>query len=262
MTTLIDGPMTGNDDPAAPADSLAPTREDQVTIELDAVGVLSYAFAHNRVPVIRQVFIANSTGRPIEGVRLVIEVTIVDGVLNRPYVNEIGLLEAGLTPVSTANMRLDPARLADLEEQRPGTISARLTLPDGSVLARADEPVPVLAHNHWIALPENLQLSYESIAAYVMPNHPAIGQLLTTAHEIIGRRTGSPSQQGYLSDTAPTSVPVNEATRSSRPSTMPFPSKASTTSTRRPAGTLTARRFARRSRCSRESTVPAWTQPS
>lgn len=51
-------------------------------------------------------------------------------------------------------------------------------------------------------MPENLQLSYESIAAYVMPNHPAIGQLLTTAHEIIGRRTGSPSLQGYQSDTA------------------------------------------------------------
>lgn len=178
MTTVFDEPQTDE----APA----PTLESQVGIELQAVDRLSYAFAHNRVPVIRQVFITNSTGRPVEGVRLDIEITTVDGRLNRPFTNEIGTLEAGLTPVSTASLRLDPGRLADLEEQRPGTITVRLILPDGSILARTDEPVQVLAHNHWIALPENQQLSYEAIAAYVMPNHPSVADLLTTTHEMTG----------------------------------------------------------------------------
>lgn len=206
MTTLMDSPLTGNDeelvDPIPGEGGLGvPTTDDKVTIELDAVGLLSYAFAHNRMPVIPRLEITNSTGRPIEGVRLDIEIATVDGVLNRPYNSEIGLLEAGLTPVSTANLRLDPALLADLEEQRPGTINARLTLAGGTVLARVVEQVRVLAHNHWMLLPENLQLSYEALAAYVMPNHPSIAGLLGKAHDIIGRRTGSSALEGYQSDT-------------------------------------------------------------
>jgi hypothetical protein len=57
MTTLMDSPLTGNDEELVdpiPGDGGVgvPTTDDKVTIELDAVGLLSYAFAHNRMPVI------------------------------------------------------------------------------------------------------------------------------------------------------------------------------------------------------------------
>lgn len=195
MTTLIEGPIVGGavSEPAA--------RDEPVSIELETVDSISYAFAHNRVPVVRQVFVTNSTGRPIESVRLDIEVVTADGVLNRPFISEIGLLETGLTPISTTSLQLDPTRLAGVEEQRPGIVRARLTLPDGSVLAEVDQQARVLAHNQWIAITDNLQLSLEAIAAHVMPNHPSIERLLTKAHENIGRRTGSTSLEGYQSDT-------------------------------------------------------------
>lgn len=213
MTTLIEAP-TDSDGPGsaesphsrygdaegALGSGGTPTMDERISVELDVVSLLSYAFAHNRVPVVKQVFITNSTGRPIEGVRLDVEITTVDGVLNQPFTTEIGALEAGLTPVSTASLRLDPNRLADLEEQRPGTVTARLALPDGSVLAQATEQIKVLAHNQWIDLPERQQLSNEAIAAHVMPNHPSIGQLLAKAHEIVKTRTGSSALQGYQFD--------------------------------------------------------------
>lgn len=113
MTTLINDPATGTDEQGSPR------HDQQVVIELDSVAVLSYAFAHNGVPVVRQAFVTNSTGRPIEGVRLEIEITTVDGVLNRPYVNEIGMLETGLTPISTVGLRLDPHGSRTLRSSGP-----------------------------------------------------------------------------------------------------------------------------------------------
>ncbi len=145
MTTLIGDPTTGGNGTGDGPD--ASRSSSQVVLELDAVGVLSYAFAHNGVPVVRQVFITNAAGRPIEGVRLDIEITTVDGRLNRPYTSDIGLLETGLTPVSTVDLRLDPARLADLEEQRPGTIAARLTLPGLPVRFARSRPGAAQRHH-------------------------------------------------------------------------------------------------------------------
>ena len=142
-------------------------------------------------PVIRQVFITNSTGRRSRASAWTSTSRTVDGVLNQPFRNEIGA--AGSR--SHAGLHGEPAARSGPAGRSGGTASGHHQRPPDAPgrcrLARVDEQIRVLAHNHWIVERLNQQLSYEAIAAYVMPNHPSVPDLLTTAHEIIGRRTGS-----------------------------------------------------------------------
>jgi hypothetical protein len=91
-------------------------------------------------------------------------------------------------------LRLDPAAMLQVEEQRPGRIRARLEV-GGAVVAEQAERTRVLAAQQWLATPPTLAL--EMLAAHVMPNHPAVAALMDEVAQRLQATTGSPSLQGY-----------------------------------------------------------------
>ncbi|WP_346619177.1 DUF4011 domain-containing protein [Blastococcus montanus] len=163
-----------------------------VSIELTSTPVLSYALAHNRVPVVPR--LALTADRTLRGATVRLSVRDAEG----PIAHAVELLadvDAGRTTVLTGiGLVMDPAAMLHVEEQRPGVVDVEVEF-EGELLGEATAPVQVLAANQWLATP--LPLALEMLAAHVMPNHPAITGLVAEAADLLESRTGSGAMVGY-----------------------------------------------------------------
>ncbi|MCZ2860041.1 DUF4011 domain-containing protein [Blastococcus sp. VKM Ac-2987] len=163
-----------------------------VSIDLTSTPVLSYALAHNRLPVVSR--LALTADRTLRGVTVRLSVRDAEG----PIAHAVELLadvDAGRTTVLTGiGLVMDPAAMLHVEEQRPGVVDVEVEL-DGELLGETTAPVQVLAANQWLATP--LPLALEMLAAHVMPNHPAVTGLVAEAAELLEQRTGSGAMVGY-----------------------------------------------------------------
>ncbi len=125
-----------------------------------------------------------------------LELAVVDaeGVLSATCTHVVDLAAGDRTVVADVRLTLDPGQMLQVEEQRPGRVTATLRLGE-EVLATASADVRVLAARQWLAVPP--ELSMEMLAAFVMPHDPAVGPLLDEAAGLLRERTGSASLQGY-----------------------------------------------------------------
>ncbi|WP_460434770.1 DUF4011 domain-containing protein [Angustibacter speluncae] len=164
------------------------------TIALSGLPVVSYAMAHNRIPVVDEV--AVTSDRDAEGAVLEFAVVDAEGVLSSTCTHVVDLAAGDRTVVADVRLTLDPAQMLQVEEQRPGRVTATLRLGDEK-LATASSDVRVLAARQWLAEPP--ELSMEMLAAFVMPHDPAVGPLLDEVAALLHDRTGSASLQGYQS---------------------------------------------------------------
>src|SRR5690348_172046 len=105
-----------------------------VSLELTSTPVLSYALAHNRVPVVNRLVLQNSGG-PVHAATVALEVRDADGAL-ATGVERLVDLDAGRTTVLTdLGLVIDAAAMLQVDQQRPGVIEVRLE-KDGELLAR------------------------------------------------------------------------------------------------------------------------------
>ncbi len=168
------------------------------SFQLDAqvTAAVSYAMAHNRLPFVEGVLVANN-GEGGAAVTLDLAVEDVYGVLTLPWSGSLELEpgERGVLPVS--DLVLDPAQMLRVEEQRTGWL--RCTLRDGQdVVAEVKKPLRILAAHHWLET-DPVGPSHELLAAFVIPNDPAVQTLLQEASTLLQERTGSSSLEGYQS---------------------------------------------------------------
>ncbi|SDY82747.1 hypothetical protein SAMN05661080_04731 [Modestobacter sp. DSM 44400] len=165
----------------------------RVAIELSSVPVLSYALAHNGIPVVSQLTLTGGSA-PVRNASVHLGIRDAEGPIGAP-VELLADVDPGRTTVLThVGLRLDPAAMLQVEERRPGWLTVSVE-QDGAVLGSTRQPVTVLAAAQWLATP--LSLALEMLAAHVQPNHPAITTLVGEAAELLGESTGSPSIQGY-----------------------------------------------------------------
>jgi hypothetical protein len=172
------------------------TRADILTdvdVILETKDVLSYAMAHNRVPVVDRLDLVSS-GPARQDVRISLEVRDGQGIVTKPCDYLVDLGEQATTRLPQINLQLDPASMLQVEEQRPATITLTVSHDDVE-LARVQRDVQLLAARQWLSRPPILSL--ELLASFVMPNDPAVETILSDASAILEQRTGSPSIQGY-----------------------------------------------------------------
>ena len=165
-------------------------RTGRITIEV--VPVLSYAMAHNGVPVVSRLTVEDAGTAP--GARLRLSVQDSEGPLGDPREIVLDLVDGQPAVLTDLTLVLDPATMQQVEEQRPGQVRAWLEV-GGATVAETTVPTRVLAAHQWLARPPALAL--ELLAAYVQPNHPAVPALLAEAADRLRARTGSPALQGY-----------------------------------------------------------------
>src|SRR3954465_9602714 len=163
-----------------------------VSIEITSTPVLSYALAHNRVPVVSR--LALTSNATLRGATVRLEVRDAEGPIARPVELLVDLDEGRTTVLTDLGLVMDPAAMLQVEGQRPGVIEVEVE-SDGELLGSALRPVQVLAAQQWLATP--LPLALEMLAAHVMPNHPAITALVAEAADVLEQKTGSGALVGY-----------------------------------------------------------------
>jgi hypothetical protein len=165
-----------------------------VRIEVQAVDVVSYALAHNEISVVGSITLTSE--QAVRGATVRVQIADAGGQLSLPCELVADIDAARSTVLRIVPLRLDPAQMSQVEEQRPGWIQVELS--DGeTVVGQLHQPVTVLAAHQWLRSPA--LVSTELLAAFVMPNHPAVDALLAEASGILTTQTGSGSLEGYQS---------------------------------------------------------------
>src|SRR3978361_71245 len=177
-------------------EGLVPASSPAITVDVTVTPVLSYALAHNAVPVVSRISLSSST-RTVRGATLRLSVADAEGAIGTA-VERLVDLDAGRTTVlNDVGLALDPAAMLQVEERRPGWVRVELE-SEGRLLTQRRVPVHVLAAAQWLATP--LPLALEMLAAHVQPNHPAVPALLAEAAELLEEGTGAGSMAGYSDD--------------------------------------------------------------
>src|SRR5688500_6983365 len=168
-----------------------------VSIEITSTPVLSYALAHNRVPVVSRLAITN-LGGPVRAATVRLGVRDAEGPIAKPVELLADLDEGRTTVLTDLGLVMDPAAMLHVEDQRPGVIDVEVEAAsdEGTILlGEGSRVVQVLAAQQWLATP--VPLALEMLAAHVMPNHPAITALVSEAAGLLEEKTGSGALVGY-----------------------------------------------------------------
>ncbi|HEY0890270.1 MAG TPA: DUF4011 domain-containing protein [Nocardioides sp.] len=165
-----------------------------VSISFSALEAISYALAHNQRNVVTDV--ALTTSEDHRGAELKIEICDDEGPVSHAYSRVVDLAAEQVVNIPEPAVRLDPAALLQNKERRPGWVIVSVIV-DGQPIAQARKDVLILAGNQWQSRPSGLAM--EMLAAYVMPNDPAISSLLGEATVHLERQTGRSALDGYQS---------------------------------------------------------------
>ncbi len=166
-----------------------------VSIAFDVFDVLSYPMAHNRVELISRIDLHN-TGPDLDEAQVVIEVSDDEGVVSHDFVQPVVLPAGEPVILRDAPIRVNPAAFLQVRDPRPGLVTVSVRV-GRDVVGSSSQQVVLLAGNQWLSRPPGL--AYELLASFVMPNDPAIGDLLTEAAAILAVDTGSSAMNGYQS---------------------------------------------------------------
>ncbi len=151
---------------------------------------ISFATHQNDLPVLAALVARNNTGAAVEGLTLQIE---AQPPVFAPRSWTIDRLEAGAeTRIRDRRVSLAGGLLDSLTERMRADVTVAL-LRGGETLAKQDMTISALARNEWggaSAMPELL-------AAFVMPNDPAVSRLLKNASRALEARGVSGALDGY-----------------------------------------------------------------
>lgn len=173
----------GNQGSTATSETVGP-----FAIELLVNGPLYWAAALHGACPLASINIRNDGTTPLQDI--LIEVSSDPSYLN-PEIVGIANLNAKAS-VDIASLALKPnfARLKELIEAEHITLTARL-MHHGAELAASNACLEVLAHNAM-----DWSVRQDLLGAFIMPNHPAITELVATARCLQQREFGAESFEG------------------------------------------------------------------
>ena len=159
-------------------------------INADVAESINYASWQNSVPLLRSIKVNNVSAQTLSDLRL--EISSSPPFL-RTKTWQLERLKAGdELDIRDRDVQLDPDYLNGLNEAERGEVSLVLTRDD-EVLASSKHHVRILARDEWGGLVSNGEL----LAAFVMPNDPAVNKLLKAAAKLLGKHGHSTALDGY-----------------------------------------------------------------
>ena len=166
--------------------------EREVSVEVESDITLGYASIQNAVPVVRSLRITNGTEETLENIQVLV-------TCNPNFATGIRLRFDRLVPgetrrIAPIDLRPDHAFFAGLQESVAATVKVSVLIGTKD-LAHVAQPIEVLAYDHWAgtrALPELL-------AAFSMPNNPAVDLLIGKASRLLRDSHAELSMNGYQS---------------------------------------------------------------
>ncbi|MBI2921605.1 MAG: DUF3320 domain-containing protein [Planctomycetes bacterium] len=179
----------------AARDAAKPGAEEGKCPELDLhvefARTVSWAMERNGVPIVKLLRIRNLTEAPLEN--LVVSLQVAPDFSRRTELIVPTLPAKDEWSVDAPDVSLENARLRGVHERERASLQVEIRNGERPLL-RQTLPVEVLAFNEWsgAVLPDLL-------ASFVMPNEPAVQEVLKSAGECLQAATGDPSLDGYQS---------------------------------------------------------------
>jgi len=161
-------------------------------IEVESDPTLGYASIQNAVPVIRSFRLTNQGSEAIENIEVLINCNPRFAEGTKLRFDRLNPTETRL--ISPVDLRPDHTYLSDLQETVRASISVS-AVSGSSELSHVSQQIEVLAYDQWAgtrALPELL-------AAFCMPNNPAIDILVGKASKLLRSSHSELSMSGYQS---------------------------------------------------------------
>jgi hypothetical protein len=163
-----------------------------VVVQILADPTVSYASYQNNVPLLRNLTVTNAADQPLRDLEILVR-------CEPEFADAMRLKFERLDPKETRriealDLKFRHQYLAELNEAERGRVIVLISSA-GVELARTDHTVDVLAYDQWAgarALPELL-------AAFSLPNNPAVDRLIFKASELLTKAGGGRSMNGYQS---------------------------------------------------------------
>ena len=167
-------------------------RASGVRIEAAVQECINYASWQNSVPLLRSLMLRNDSGQTLKDLKLTLETSPRFTRLKQWHVDELNGIPL---PINDREIELDPDYLNGLNEAERAEVTLKLTA-NGKLLAESVRPIRVLARDEWGGVDPMGSL----LAAFVMPNDPAVSKVLKTASKLVWKDHGQPSGlDGYQS---------------------------------------------------------------
>lgn len=186
----MDSQLNGASEPAGQEAAVGSPTGIEIAIEADVT--LGYASIQNSVPVVRSLRLTNHAAEPLENLQVLV-------TCNPGFAQGVKLRFDRLAPgesrrISPVDLHPDHAYLAELQESVSAVVKVTV-LTGTDELAHSAQPLEVLAYDQWPgtrALPELL-------AAFCMPNNPAVDILIGKASKLLRSEHSELSMNGYQS---------------------------------------------------------------
>jgi very-short-patch-repair endonuclease len=178
----------GTEQPAEPVPPTEPPPP--VLIEVESDATLGYASIENSVPVVRSLRLTNVGTEALENLEVLVTCNPGFAVGVKLRFDRLGPSES--RRIAPIDLRPDHSYLADLQESVRATVTVSV-LAGSTELTRKTQPIEVLAYDQWAgtrALPELL-------AAFCMPNNPAVDVILGKASSLLRSTHSELSMNGY-----------------------------------------------------------------
>lgn len=162
-------------------------------IHCETAAKLNFAAHQSAFPLLRELRVEN-----LEAGERIDDLTLMLGA-NPAFVREkkwpVDRIDpGGLVTIGDRDLEVDGGFLLGLTESLRGDLGFRLE-KNGETLAELSQPVELLAYNEW----GGAGFMPELLAAFSMPNDPAVDRILRSASEVL-RRSGKQDQiDGYVS---------------------------------------------------------------
>ncbi|MSP54511.1 MAG: DUF4011 domain-containing protein, partial [Myxococcales bacterium] len=168
---------------------MAPVNTD-FELSLDVAATLNFGAEHAGVPIVAAVHVVNRTLATVSGAQLLLRIEpdlAVAAPIALPELRPDEPVDLG-----PQDVRLPAGKLRAVLEAEQAQLVWSLMV-DGVELAAGSAPLEVLPFNHW----PGFRAPPGMLVCYVLPNHPAVAQLLVRVRDRLGAVTGDNALGGY-----------------------------------------------------------------
>lgn len=169
-------------------------RSDELHISCEFIhdNIVNFAMQQNHVPLVKRLCIINDGDKDLEQATITIT---TEPELSLPWKTTVSIIRSGQRmDLGIVDIQLSPAFLGSLTERLAAIITLSVEYR-GEEVFNSKSSIDILPYDEW----SGIQTLPEIIAAFVYPNHPAVGVILHKASDYLREWTGNPSLDGYQS---------------------------------------------------------------
>ncbi len=164
--------------------------ENKISISGIMMKQMNFSLQQNFIPVFKNLILKNLTAEVMENVTLRMS---FDPAFAKPYEVMISALQPDKEyEIKPVKITVSPEFLFSMTEKTVANITIEIFSEDG-LLALENRTIDVLAYDQWTGT----GYMPETISAFVMPNHPAVKELISCAGSFMRKWTGNPAFLAY-----------------------------------------------------------------